>query len=211
MGGAGFETDHCAGAQLPLAWEQSGLVLATARARTAPRPVEPYFHNDTSNRRSLQFVQQTVAKGHPRDFQQEFSADQFYGATATGNCWLRTIGIRLSAQPDPWMTTLDCADSSQSTPTRNETVTPLQALSLLNSPFTLVMAEHFAHTARDAADDLPAQTIHAVRRALQRSPTPAERGCGTRARQATRPASSSQAASPRVTCNSRQRSGDPSG
>ena len=78
------------------------------------------------------------------------------------------------SQPDPWMTTLDCADSSQSTPTRNETVTPLQALSLLNSPFTLVMAEHFAHTARDAADDLPAQTIHAVRRALQRSPTPAE-------------------------------------
>ena len=42
------------------------------------------------------------------------------------------------------MTTLDCADSSQSTPKRNETLTALQALSLLNNKFTLVMARHFA-------------------------------------------------------------------
>ena len=31
------------------------------------------------------------------------------------------------SQPDPYMTTLDCADSSQSTPVRNETQTPLQS------------------------------------------------------------------------------------
>ena len=48
------------------------------------------------------------------------------------------------SQPDPWMTTLDCADSSQSTPKRNETLTSLQALSLLNNQFNLVMAERFA-------------------------------------------------------------------
>ncbi len=48
------------------------------------------------------------------------------------------------SQPNPFMTTLDCADSSQSTPKRNETLTALQALSLLNNKFTLVMAKHFA-------------------------------------------------------------------
>ena len=48
------------------------------------------------------------------------------------------------SQPDPFMTTLDCADSSQSTPRRNETLTSLQALSLLNNRFNLVMAENFA-------------------------------------------------------------------
>lgn len=48
------------------------------------------------------------------------------------------------SQPDPFMTTLDCADSSISTPKRNETLTALQALSLLNNPFTLVMADKFA-------------------------------------------------------------------
>ena len=42
------------------------------------------------------------------------------------------------------MTTLDCADSSQSVPKRIETVTALQALSLLNNKFMLSMAQHFA-------------------------------------------------------------------
>jgi hypothetical protein len=48
------------------------------------------------------------------------------------------------SQPDPFMTTFNCADSSQSTPKRDEALTALQALSLLNSKFTLVMAGHFA-------------------------------------------------------------------
>ena len=42
------------------------------------------------------------------------------------------------------MTPLDCADSSHSTPRRTETLTSLQALSLLNNRFNLVMAENFA-------------------------------------------------------------------
>ncbi len=47
------------------------------------------------------------------------------------------------SQPDPLMTTLDCADSSQSTPKRNETLTSLQALSLLNNRFNLAMVAAF--------------------------------------------------------------------
>jgi len=48
------------------------------------------------------------------------------------------------SQPDPFMATLDCADSSQSVPKRDETLTALQALSLLNNKFMLTMSENFS-------------------------------------------------------------------
>src|SRR5260370_15752770 len=46
--------------------------------------------------------------------------------------------------PDPLMETLDCADPSQNVPVRNTTITALQALTLLNTPFTVRMADLFA-------------------------------------------------------------------
>ena len=61
------------------------------------------------------------------------------------------------SQPNPFMTTLDCADSSQSTPKRNETLTALQALSLLNNKFSLAMARHFASRLEKEAKDMPSQ------------------------------------------------------
>ena len=61
------------------------------------------------------------------------------------------------SQPNPFMTTLDYADSSQSTPKRNETLTALQALSLLNNKFSLAMARHFASRLEKEAEDLPSQ------------------------------------------------------
>ncbi len=53
--------------------------------------------------------------------------------------------------PDPFMETLDCADPSLVVPRRNETVTALSALALLNNKFMVRMAEHFA--ARLAAEE----------------------------------------------------------
>ncbi len=61
------------------------------------------------------------------------------------------------SQPDPFMTTLDCADSSQSTPRRHETLTALQALSLLNNRFNVAMARHFADRLSKASDQIDAQ------------------------------------------------------
>ena len=61
------------------------------------------------------------------------------------------------SQPNPFMTTLDCADSSQSTPKRNETLTALQALSLLNNKFTLSMARHFAKSLEKESTESTAQ------------------------------------------------------
>lgn len=57
------------------------------------------------------------------------------------------------SQPDPYMTTLDCADAAQSTPQRNETLTALQALTMLNSKFSLSMAEYFAQRVESLSSD----------------------------------------------------------
>ncbi len=66
------------------------------------------------------------------------------------------------SQPDPFMTTLDCADSSQSTPRRHETLTALQALSLLNNRFNVAMARHFADRVQKDAESIDSQITHAV-------------------------------------------------
>ena len=69
------------------------------------------------------------------------------------------------SQPDPFMTTFNCADSSQSTPKRGEALTALQALSLLNSKFTLVMAGHFASRLKAEARSVEEQVqlgVHLV-------------------------------------------------
>ncbi len=79
------------------------------------------------------------------------------------------------SQPDPWMTTLDCADSSQSTPKRSETLTSLQALSLLNNGFNLEMSRQFATRLREAAPELVDQVDLAMGWIAQRTLNDAER------------------------------------
>lgn len=75
------------------------------------------------------------------------------------------------SQPDPFMTTLDCADSSQSTPKRDETLTSLQALSLLNNRFNLEMARRFAERIDRQGDDLGARVNRAFQLVTARQPT----------------------------------------
>lgn len=79
------------------------------------------------------------------------------------------------SQPDPYMTTLDCADSSQSTPRRNETLTSLQALSLLNNRFNLTLARYFAERLSRESHDSHDQAIRAFRLVAGRSPSEQER------------------------------------
>lgn len=79
------------------------------------------------------------------------------------------------SQPDPYMTTLDCADSSQSTPRRNETLTAIQALSMLNNQFTLVMSGHFANRLRSQSNSLREQVADGYRLVTQRQPDPKQR------------------------------------
>jgi hypothetical protein len=75
------------------------------------------------------------------------------------------------SQPQPFMTTLDCADPSMNVDKRNETVTSLQALALLNNQLMLTMAKAMSERVTQNNTDLSQQVGHAFRLALSRSPT----------------------------------------
>jgi hypothetical protein len=77
--------------------------------------------------------------------------------------------------PDPFMETLDCADPSQIVARRNETLTPLQALALLNDPFVVRMTEHFAERLRREGGDVGGQIDLACRLAFGRRASEVER------------------------------------
>jgi hypothetical protein len=91
--------------------------------------------------------------------------------------WRRSIyRFIVRSQTQPWMTALDCADPSIRVDKRNESLSPLQALALLNNGFILTQSQHFAERLqREKPNDLPAQIERAIRLAFGRAPNDAER------------------------------------
>jgi mono/diheme cytochrome c family protein len=75
--------------------------------------------------------------------------------------------------PDPFMDALDCADASQLTAARNVSLTPLQALALLNDAFVLKQSEILAKKL-ESAGDLKSQITQLYSLALLRPPTDRE-------------------------------------
>lgn len=78
------------------------------------------------------------------------------------------------SQPQPFMTVLDCADPSMQVAKRNEGVSPLQALALLNNPLMLTMASEFATRIDAQGGDLESKVRTAHLEALGRAPTAEE-------------------------------------
>jgi hypothetical protein len=78
------------------------------------------------------------------------------------------------SQPDPFFQALDCADPSQIVDKRDESITALQALALLNDRFMIRMAEHLADRVRTRRSDLEGQVSEAIRSTLQRPSTASE-------------------------------------
>lgn len=72
------------------------------------------------------------------------------------------------------METLDCADPSQQVAKRDETVTALSALALLNNKFMVRMAEHFAARLEHESPNRAAQIDRAIRLAVSRPATDEE-------------------------------------
>jgi hypothetical protein len=69
----------------------------------------------------------------------------------------------------------DCPDAGQSTARRRESTTPIQALNLFNSRFTLEQADAFsARVKAETGDDLSKQIERAFQLALSRDPDSAE-------------------------------------
>ncbi len=76
----------------------------------------------------------------------------------------------------PFMETFDLPENSTSCARRTESTVAPQALSLLNSPLAVEVANAFAdRVRREAGGALPAQINRAFRLAIQRAPTPDER------------------------------------
>jgi hypothetical protein len=75
------------------------------------------------------------------------------------------------SQPQPFMTTLDCADPSLRVDKRNESLSALQALATLNNGFMVVMSRHFADRIAKQTNDPGEQVNLMFRLALARSPT----------------------------------------
>jgi len=77
----------------------------------------------------------------------------------------------------PFLDTFDCPDPSVMSPTRTQTTTPLQALTLLNNPFVIDQSRQFAaQVARDVGPDPTAQARRAFRLALLRDVNESELG-----------------------------------
>jgi hypothetical protein len=79
----------------------------------------------------------------------------------------------------PLMECLDCPDPTVAAPRRSQTITPLQALSLLNNSFMEQCAKRCAERVRrdlgGSTDDVSAQVTRAYSILLHREPTAAER------------------------------------
>jgi len=73
--------------------------------------------------------------------------------------------------PDPFMASMDCADPSQSVPVRNETLTAIQALALMNNPSIVRQAAYFADRVAEEAHTVPKQIQTSYQLALNRAPT----------------------------------------
>ncbi|QDU64285.1 Planctomycete cytochrome C [Planctomycetes bacterium Pan216] len=78
------------------------------------------------------------------------------------------------SQTQPFLTTLDCADPSQSVAKRDQTTTALQSLALLNNPFMECMSEHVARRVAAERSSPRGQIERAFRLALARASTDSE-------------------------------------
>jgi mono/diheme cytochrome c family protein len=74
------------------------------------------------------------------------------------------------SQMQPFMTTLDCADPSMQVGKRNESLSPLQALALLNNGLMVTMAKHFAAKLEAGGGDVMAQIERGFYDATGRKP-----------------------------------------
>jgi mono/diheme cytochrome c family protein len=83
------------------------------------------------------------------------------------------------SQQEPFMVAMDCADPSMRVDRRNESLSALQALALLNNDFMVTMAKHCAERLERSGGDLSAQVARGFSEALCRPPTAEEKAALT--------------------------------
>jgi hypothetical protein len=79
---------------------------------------------------------------------------------------------KVRREPETVFGAFDCPDAGQSTAIRRASTTPIQALNLFNSLFTLAQADAFASRVKmEVGGDIAKQIAHAYQLALSREPT----------------------------------------
>jgi len=82
---------------------------------------------------------------------------------------------KVRREPETVFGAFDCPDAGQSTAIRRASTTPIQALNLFNSRFTLAQAEAFTmRVKKEVGDDLTKQITRAYQLAFSREPTAEE-------------------------------------
>ncbi len=84
-------------------------------------------------------------------------------------CWRRSVyRFIVRSQQQPFMTVMDCADPSMRVDKRNESLSALQALAMMNNSLIVTMAKHLAESVQGGA--LEEQVLRAFDLALSRAP-----------------------------------------
>lgn len=96
--------------------------------------------------------------------------------------WRRMIYMtKVRMQQDATFGAFDCPDGGQIAPKRSRSITPLQALNLLNSSFVQQQSGFFAaRLHQDCGEDVDAQISRAFLLSVQREPSTDERGAAQR-------------------------------
>ncbi|QDS95321.1 Planctomycete cytochrome C [Roseimaritima multifibrata] len=114
-------------------------------------------------------------------YQDAYAPIYTYVTADTSPLWKRSIyRFVVRTTPNPFLSTLDCPDPANLTPTRLTTTTPLQSLSLYNNDFVLRQATYLAKRIQhQSADSRSQQITTAFQITLQRNPTADELATAT--------------------------------
>ena len=142
--------------------------------RMNPRRLEAESVRDTMLAVAGQLNDELGGKGYSDTNSYFFKGTQFYDPIdPTGFPNQRRTIYRMSARGgrSPFLDTFDCPDPSTTTPKRSSTVTPLQALSLMNHSFVLRSADQFASRLKsETGPNAEAQIVAAYRLLYNRAP-----------------------------------------
>ena len=110
------------------------------------------------------------------DYKEEYAPVYSYVTKNERELFRRSIyRFRVRTTPNPLLTTLDCPNSANLTPTRNTTTTALQSLALLNHDFLLQQSKSFANRLERADSNLAKQVSLAWSLVFSREPLDSER------------------------------------
>ena len=144
--------------------------------RFPPRRLEAEAIRDSMLQISGKLNLQTGGRGFDFFNQRGGLSDYHSKETFEADGWRRMIyAHKVRMQAVDIFGAFDCPDAGQMKPRRTRSITPVQSLSLLNSPFANRQAGFFAtRVRREAGENLEAQVTHAFRLATARDPNPRE-------------------------------------